>query len=236
MTEIAIPATALGNHAIAKWVRDRGVAVDVHSSEELGVPLAAGVHPARMTVHSDSLGAAELTRITNLGVGRVIINSFEQIEALAAGDPARPQNVLLRMTDVNAPVLSATGAPDVQCGFRFDSDEADYATMAVLGHKRLNLVGLHCDVGSHEQDFISYPAAIGHMIAQMTHIRREYGLVLTRLGLGGGRTVPTGDWGVELPELATQIDESLDDGCATLRFPRPVVVISIGAAVEQSAA
>ena len=99
--------------------------------------------------------------------------------------------------------------------------------------RRLNLVGLHCDVGSEEHDFVSYPAAIGHMITEMTQIRRHHGVVLTRLGLGGGRAVPSGDWTIELPELASQIDESLDDACATLRYPRPLVVLSPGLAIVE---
>jgi len=43
--------------------------------------------------------------------------------------------------------------------------------------------------------------------------------------------VPSGDWTIELPEIAAQIDESLDDACATLRFPRPLVVLSPGVAI-----
>jgi diaminopimelate decarboxylase len=40
--------------------------------------------------------------------------------------------------------------------------------------------------------------------------------------------VPSGDWLVELPQLAAQIDDSLDDACGILRFPRPLVVLSTG--------
>ena len=69
------------------------------------------------------------------------------------------------------------------------------------------------------------------MIAEMEHIRHDHGLVPTRLSLGGGRAVPPGDWAVQLPQLATEIDESLDDACATLRFPRPMVVLSTGLAI-----
>ncbi|MDT5163981.1 MAG: diaminopimelate decarboxylase, partial [Mycobacterium sp.] len=82
-------------------------------------------------------------------------------------------------------------------------------------------------------DFVSYPAAIGHMITEMTQIRRRDGVVLTRLCLGGGRAVPSGDWAIELPELATQIEQSLDDACATLRYPRPLVVLSPGLAIVE---
>jgi diaminopimelate decarboxylase len=133
------------------------------------------------------------------------------------------------MTDVNTPILATAGVADrVPVGFRFDSNESDTAIAAVLDHEWLNLVGLHCEVGSQDHDFVSYPAAIGHMIAEMTHIQRNHRVVLTRLGLGGGRAVPPGDWMVELPQLAAQIDDSLDDACGTLRFPRPLVVLSTG--------
>ena len=70
----------------------------------------------------------------------------------------------------------------------------------------------------------------------MTHVRRQHGVVLTLLGLGGGRTVASGDWPVALPGLAGQIDESLDDACATMRYPRPIIVLSPGSAIEQQAA
>ncbi len=229
MTEIAIPATALRTHAIAKWARDHRVAVDVHTGEELAAAIAAGVHLARVTLFADELALSELRAAVNLGVGRVIAGSVEQIEVLRSVVAQRAQDVVIRMKDANTPVLAIAGGSDkVPCGFRFDSNEADTAITAVLDHEWLHLVGLHCEVGSQDHDFVSYPAAIGHMIAEMAQVRRNHDEVLTRLGLGGGRAVPSGDWAVELPQLATQIDESLDDACGTLRFPRPLVVLSTG--------
>ena len=104
------------------------------------------------------------------------------------------------------------------------------AVTRVLDQPRLNLIGLHCDVGSAEDDFVSYPAAVGDAIAQMEHIRRQCGLLLTCLGIGGGTFFATDD---EHPlcELVARVDESVDDACATLRFPRPVVVIAAGTEV-----
>ena len=215
MTEIALPALALRNRVVAKWVRDHGLAVDVRSGEELAVAIASGIHPTRMTVYADTLYANEILFCTaNLGVGRLLVSSADQIEQLVVA-PHRRQGVLVGMTDVTAP------APG----------EADDAVKAIVDHSRLDLIGLHCEIGSQDRDFVSYPAAIGHMIAEMTHIRHDHGIVATRLSLGGGRAVPSGDWTVELPELASEIDESLDDACATLRFPRPMVVLSTGLAI-----
>jgi diaminopimelate decarboxylase len=162
-------------------------------------------------------------------VGRVVAASVLQIELIRSVVAKRALDVVVRMTDVNTPVLPTVGvAHRVPVGFRFDSNESDTAIAAVLDHEWLNLVGLHCEVGSQDHDFVSYPAAIGHMIAEMTHIQRNHRVLLTRLGLGGGRAVPSGDWLVELPHLAAQIDDSLDDACGTLRFPRPLVVLSTG--------
>jgi len=227
--EIALPATALRNRAIAKWVRDHRVTIDVRTGEELATALAAGVRLQRLTVYADALSESELRATVNLGVGRIVAASVWQIELMRSIVEKRAQDVVIRMTDVNTPGLAIADVADrVPAGFRFDSTESDIAIAAVLDHEWLNLVGLHCEVGSQDHDFVSYPAAIGHMIAEMTHIQRNHRVVLTRLGLGGGRAAPSGDWTVELPQLAAQIDDSLDDACGTLRFPRPLVVLSTG--------
>jgi diaminopimelate decarboxylase len=231
MTEIALPAYALRNLPVSKWARDQRLAIDVRTGKEFAVAIAAGIHPARMTVHADRLSDSELRATANLAPGRVVVNSLSQIELLASTVEHGTQGVVICVTDVNAPVLTVAGTE--KRGFRFDSTELDRAIKAVLAAKRLNLLGLHCDVGSEENDFVSYPAAIGHMITEMSQIRRQHGVVVTRLGLGGGRAVPSGDWATELPELASQIDESLDDACATLRYPRPLVVLSPGLAIVE---
>ena len=228
-TEIALPGATLRNRAIAKWVRDHRVTVDVRTGEDVAAAFAAGVQPRRLTVYANALGESELRAVVNLGVGRVVAASVQQIELLRSVVAKRAQDVAIQMIDVNTPVLAVAGAGDpVQNGFRFDSNESDRAIAAVLDHEWLNLTGLHCEVGSQDHDFVSYPAAIGHMIAEMARVRRNHRVVLTRLGLGGGRAVPSGDWAVELPQLAAQIDDSLDDACGTLRFPRPLVVLSTG--------
>ncbi len=209
MTEIAFPACTLRNYFVAKWVRDRRLAVDVRTGADLEVAIAAGVHPARLTAHADTMGLSELRATAHLGLARITVSTMAQIDFLAGAVGHRMQEVVVRVTSGNSAQL----------------------TDAVLAEKRFNLVGLHCDVGPQEDEFLSYPAAVGDMITELAMIRRSHGAVLTRLGLGGGRAVPSGDWTIELPGIATQIDESLDDACATLRFPRPLVVLSPGVAI-----
>jgi diaminopimelate decarboxylase len=210
--EIAMPASALRSRMVSAWVRDKGLTVDVGTSEELRLVIAAGIQPRRVTVDADQVDTGELCRMAALGVGRVVVSSIEQINRLARGDVRPTQSVLVRMDAI-------------------DANRTAEAVTAVLAHNRLSLVGLHGDVGSAVNDFISYPAAIGNLIGEMDQVRREHRLVLTRLGLGGSRAVPTGDWSIELPKLAGDIDDSLDDACGAWRYPRPVVILSPGPAI-----
>lgn len=232
MTEVAVPASALRNHLVSKWARERGIAVDVWSGRDLAVAIAAGISPRRLTIHAQGLRDAEIRAAAGLRPGCMVVSSLAEIELLASAVEGRTQGVMVHVTDSNAADLTVVRAQqDGRRTLRCDSEQMDAAIEAVLGSARLDLVGLHCEVGGHVDDFVSYPAAIGQMITEMTHIRRIHGEVLTRLGLGGGRAVPSGDWREELPELAEEIDESLDDACATMRFPRPLVVLSAGGAI-----
>jgi diaminopimelate decarboxylase len=154
MTEIALPAPALRTHAIAKWARDHRVAVDVHTGEELVTAIAAGVRLGRMTVFADALSESELRAVVGLGVGRLVAGSVRQIELIRSVVAQRAQDIVIRMADGNAPVLAMAGG-DYQTldGFRFDSNEADSATAAVIDHEWLNLVG--CIVKSARKTTIS---------------------------------------------------------------------------------
>lgn len=200
--EFALPAPALRNNAVAKWVGDHDVTVAVRSSADLGVAIGAGIHPMRMTVHANGLTANELVFCSaNLGVGRMVTDTAEQIGLLTSSTVRhRRQRVLVDVAGIDTVV-------------------------AVLAGTRLDLVGVYCEITSREPFFVSYPAAVGDMLATMADIHCKHGIVLTRAVVGGGRFV-FDEHVADLSELASAIEETVDDACATLRFPRPVVVVS----------
>ncbi|MEV0673379.1 hypothetical protein [Mycobacterium sp. NPDC050441] len=226
--EVPLPAEVLGNRTAAKWARDQHVSIDVRSGADIAGVVAASIPLSRVTVFADVLREAELRAAAGLGFGRIVAGTVQQIEILRSA-VVNQQDVVIRMSDSSASVRMLTSA--APCGFRFDSNESDAAMAAVVGHDKLNLVGLHCEIGAGDEDFISYPAAIGQVIAEMAQVRHDHGVLLTRLGLGCGRMIPPATWAAELHRLAAEIDESLDDACGTLRFPRPLVVLSASAAI-----
>ena len=219
-SEIACPAIKLRDVALARWVRKRGMAVDVRTNEELAIAIANGIHPASIVVHGDSLGERELRCAANIGAARVIVESSSKADVLALCTEKRIQGVLFRITDPG--LRSRWADPDGALAGEFDS-RSDDATEAILAHRRQRLEGLDARIGLQNGAFVSCTAAIGHMIAEMARIRDQHGTVLTLLGLHIDLPLASE---FALRNLADRLGEVLHDACATTRFPRPRVLVS----------
>ncbi len=204
--ELALPAPVLRDNNVARWVRDHGSTVTVCGSEDLAVAIGVGVHPMRLVVHANGFSGDELVFCSaNLGVGRIVADSAEQVRLLASCTVRhRRQRVILGTT-------------------------ATESVTAVLNGPRLDLVGLYREIDSGPDCFTEYPVAVGELVAGMADIRRRHDVVLTRVLVGGAFDLgaPTED----LSGFAEAIEMAVDDACATLRFPRPVVVVSAGPAM-----
>ena len=67
---------------VARWVAEEGLCLDVCSDGELTVALRAGFDPARIGYHGNNKTEPELRRAVAEGVGRIIVDSFDEIERL----------------------------------------------------------------------------------------------------------------------------------------------------------
>ncbi|SOJ56784.1 Diaminopimelate decarboxylase [Mycobacterium simulans] len=107
----------------------------------------------------------------------------------------------------------------------------------MLAHPILDLIGLHCHIGSLVADPALYGEAIRRMIAAMADVRSHHGVILTELNIGGGHAVPyiRGDAELKLAELADVIENALDEACAAEHFPRPAVVVEPGRGISARA-
>ena len=68
---------------VARWVQEEGLNLDVCSPGELTVALRAGVEPGRIGYHGNNKTFPELRRAVHEGVGRIIVDSFQEIERLS---------------------------------------------------------------------------------------------------------------------------------------------------------
>lgn len=164
----AYAAKAFLCRAMARLVHEEGLAIDVSTGGELTVALRAGVPADRLVLHGNNKSEAELTEALRAGVGRIVVDSFDEIERLEQLVPAflrehRP-SVLLRVNPGVAPDTHAyvsTGQTDSKFGFSIPSGAAAEA----LGRLRrpgspVHLVGVHTHIGSQVMELSALRAAI----------------------------------------------------------------------------
>ncbi len=215
--EMVYAGKSLSATAVARWVREERLGVDVCSSGELSVALSGGIDAARVIVHVNAMSLDELGGAVATGVGRIVVDDPLEVGYLA--NLARHQRVLIQVIpDVDSHGHRGADISDQEFGFTVGGDHAADAVRWVLAHRTLDLVGLHC----HIDDPALCGEAIRRMIAAMADVRAHHGVILTELSLGGMR------WS-DPRQLAGAIEVALDDGCAAEHFPRPAVVVEVPA-------
>jgi len=234
--EIVYAGKSLLTTAVARWAHEEGLGVDVCSTGELAVALAGGVDPSRIVVHGNAKSSDEIRDAVRVGVGRIVLDSNIEI-AYVAGLARRRQPVLIRATpdiDIHGHRAITTGISDQKFGFTLAEGHAADAVNRVLAHPILDLVGLHCHIGSQVTDPALYGEAIHRMIAAMADIRARHGVILTELNIGGGHAIPyiPGDRELVLDELAGVIEDALDEACSAEHFPRPTIVVEPGRGIS----
>ena len=76
-------AKAFCSRAVLRWVTEEGLGVDVCTGGELAVALSAGVDPALITLHGNNKLPAEIEQAVAVGIGHIVVDSFEEIARLA---------------------------------------------------------------------------------------------------------------------------------------------------------
>ena len=79
---VAYASKAFLCRAMARLAHDEGMAIDVSTGGELHVALAAGVPAASLVLHGNNKSDAEMARALKAGVGRIVVDSFDEIDRL----------------------------------------------------------------------------------------------------------------------------------------------------------
>jgi diaminopimelate decarboxylase len=173
--------------AMARLAVEEGMHLDVSTLGEYQVARAAGVPASKLVLHGNNKSEQELRLALSEGVGRVVVDSFDEldrIEALAAeGVPADTPELSVRITpgvEAHTHEFVRTGQDDSKFGFGVASGDAERAIERIGEHADLELVGLHCHIGSQVFETRFFELAV-EVIAPFFH-RFD----LPELSVGGG--------------------------------------------------
>lgn len=166
--------------AVVRMIAEEGLHLDVCSGGELATALSAGMPAERIGFHGNNKSVAELTRALDAGVGRIILDSFTEIDrltALARERGVRP-GVLVRVTvgvEAHTHEFIATAHEDQKFGFSLAGGAAAAAAFRVIDEGVLDLRGLHSHIGSQIFDTSGFEVSARRVLALQAQIRDARG-------------------------------------------------------------
>ncbi|MBT8241093.1 MAG: diaminopimelate decarboxylase [Acidimicrobiia bacterium] len=217
--------------AMARLAHEEGMSLDVATGGELHVALRAGVPAGDLVFHGNNKSVDELQMAIGAGVGRIVVDSFDELDRIDALDLDAPPNVLLRVTpgvEAHTHEFTATGQDDSKFGFTVSTGVATRAVARAEASETVNLIGIHAHIGSQVFRVDSFARSLD-VLAEFAEP-----LNLSELVVGGGLGVPYVD-GEEAPTIS-QWGKSLKDRAAVAGITanlgiEPGRAISAGAAI-----
>ncbi len=221
--------------AVAQWIEEIGVGIDVCTGGELAVALAGGINPARIEVHGNNKSVAEIDRAVAVGVGIIVIDSLIEIERVAAVAKKYgvKQAVMIRLipgVQAQTHEKISTAHEDVKFGFSIASGAAWIAVQKVHEYPELELRGVHCHIGSQIFGSDAHEIATDRLIEFMARYRDEYKVELPELDLGGGFGIAyvNGDVTVEPNDVLPAIRKAVNAACKKYSLQIPLVSLEPG--------
>jgi diaminopimelate decarboxylase len=227
---------------VARWIADDGLHLDACSGNELALALAAGFPAERIALHGNNKSVRELRMAVDAGIGRIVLDSFDEIdrlvplaaERLATG--GAPVSVLVRATvgiEAHTHEFIATAHEDQKFGFSLATGDALTAAVRVIREPGLHLAGLHSHIGSQIFDTAGFEAAAHRVVGLLAQISQATGEVLGELNLGGGFGIAylPDDDPVTPEDVATRLRAVVEAECAMAGIPVPRLAVEPGRAI-----
>lgn len=187
--------------AMAALVHEEGMHLDVATGGELHVALAAGVPADRLLLHGNNKSRHELELALESGIGRIVVDSFDEIDRLEAlhSESGSVPRVLLRLTpgvEAHTHEYVSTGQNDSKFGFTVFDGAAATAIERARESPAMELMGIHAHIGSQVFVVSSFSKAVS-VIAEVAAP-----FELPEMSVGGGLGVPyiSDEWAPTITE------------------------------------
>ncbi|MGG2058092.1 diaminopimelate decarboxylase [Priestia megaterium] len=189
--QVAYASKAFSTIAMVQVVHEEGLSLDVVSGGELYTALAADFPKERIHFHGNNKSRAELEMAIKEDVGCIVVDNFYEISLLQeiTEQYQKKMPVLLRLTpgiEAHTHDYILTGQEDSKFGFDLQNGQADEAVRLVQNSKGLELLGIHCHIGSQIFETTGFIMAAQKLFAKMKEWKQRIEFVPQVLNLGGG--------------------------------------------------
>lgn len=193
-TRVAYAAKAFFPIAMAKFVSEEGMCVDVVSGGELYTAIKAGFPAERIEFNGNNKLKNEIESAIDYGVGRIIIDGTNELDMIESycKEIGKKAKVLYRITPgvkSSSHDYIVTGKKDSKFGIPLDDEIIMPAVKRAMDSDFVELLGFHFHVGSQLFENEPYLKAMDIVLELLDKLNEAYGFVPLELNVGGGFAV-----------------------------------------------
>lgn len=236
--KVAYAGKAFLTLAMCKIIEKEGLYLDVVSGGELYTAYKAGFPLERILFHGNNKTLDEIELGVKLGIGTFVVDNLFEIEHLnhLSKKYGRVQDVYLRITpgiEAHTHEYIKTGQIDSKFGFAPVGDMIIGAIKKAISLENVNLLGLHCHIGSQIFEIEPYEDATEIMLKLINRVKEETGYIIKELDLGGGFGIyySEEDKPKETREYCEAILNKANNICKELDLEMPKLVIEPGRSI-----
>ncbi|MFE3946140.1 diaminopimelate decarboxylase [Streptomyces sp. NPDC059118] len=226
------------SRAVVRWLQEEGLNLDVCSGGELTTALDAGMPAERIAFHGNNKTVAEIERAVTVGVGRIVLDSFQEIARVAhiAQRLGKRQRVQIRVTvgvEAHTHEFIATAHEDQKFGIALAGGQAAEAVRRALTLDGLELIGIHSHIGSQIFDMAGFEVSARRVVQLLAEVRDEHGVELPEIDLGGGLGIAytSEDDPREPHEIAKALGDIVTRECEAAGLATPRISVEPGRAI-----
>lgn len=236
--EDALPlyaSKAFSCREVYRIAAEEGLGVDCVSGGEIYTAVSAGFPAEHIYFHGNNKTDRDIADAMDAGVGTFVVDNSDELRALSREACRRgvTQRILLRITpgiDPHTHRAIVTGSVDSKFGSAIETGQAMAIVREALATDGVELVGLHCHIGSQIFDLEPFSDAADIMIRFFADIQKECGVVLSELNLGGGLGVRYTEYDPEIDyaDAIRKIGEVVTGFCKKNGIATPRVILEPG--------
>ena len=222
--------------------KEEGMGIDCVSSGELYTAKKAGFPAEKIYFHGNNKTDADIAFAMDMGVGRIVVDNTDELLAISEEAVRRnvTQGILLRITpgiDPHTHRAVVTGNVDSKFGSAIVTGQALAIVKAAIEAKNIDLVGLHCHIGSQIFDIEPFSDAADIMVRFIKEIKETLGFEIRELNLGGGLGVAytEDDPTISYADSIEKIGNIVRSFCATHSINTPRVILEPGRSLVAAA-
>lgn len=222
--------------------KDEGMGIDCVSSGELYTAKRASFPAERIYFHGNNKTDADIAFAMDMGVGRIVVDNVDELLAVSAEATRRniTQGILLRITpgiDPHTHRAVVTGNVDSKFGSAIVTGQALDIVSKAISTQGVDLIGLHCHIGSQIFDIEPFSDAADIMVRFISEIKEKLGFEIKELNLGGGLGVAytEDDPQISYADSIEKIARIVRSFCDTHAISMPRVILEPGRSLVAAA-